>query len=177
MQGHHRTRGGLRQQHQPVATNADGDCPDQIAGKPARLFLCQGCRVQVLICSHCDRGHTYCANGCALKARRNAQRDAGRRYQMSRRGRLHHAARSRRHRARKNNVTHQGSSSDQSDALLPEDRAVAIREKSSTDRASLSRWHCHRCGRRCLQFVRRNFLRRCRGPWNNRRGPHRDPPP
>jgi hypothetical protein len=25
--------------------------------------------------------------------------------------------------------------------------------------------------------MRRDFLQRCRGPWNNRRGPHRDHSP
>jgi hypothetical protein len=98
MQGHHRTREGLRQRHKPAAASAGGDCHEQTDGTPARLFLCQGCRVQVLICSHCDRGHLYCAEGCSSKARRNSQRDASRRYQMSRRGRVNHAARSRRYR-------------------------------------------------------------------------------
>jgi hypothetical protein len=93
---------------------------------------------------------------------------------MSRRGRVNHAARSRRHRARKNNVTHQGSPRDPSDGLLPKDPAGTMTARSSTDRALLRRWHCHRCGRRCLSLVRRGFLRRCRGPWSNRRGPHRD---
>jgi hypothetical protein len=164
MQGHHRTRKGLRQRDKSAAAaHAGDDCHDQTDGTPARLFLCQGCRVQVLICSHCDRGHRYCADGCALKARKNSQRDAGRRYQMSRRGRVNHAARSRRHRARKNNVTHQGSPQDQSDGLLAKDPAGAMMAQSSTDRACLPRWHCHRCGRRCLSLVRRGFLRRCRG--------------
>jgi hypothetical protein len=27
----------------------------------ARLFLCAGCRLQVVICSCCDRGQIYCA--------------------------------------------------------------------------------------------------------------------
>jgi hypothetical protein len=174
MQGHHRTREGLRPRHQPAAEHAGGDCHDQTDGAPARLFLCQGCRVEVLICSHCDRGQIYCAEGCARKARRHAQREAGRRYQTSRRGRINHAARSRRHRARKNNVTHQGSAPDRSDGLLPEDQAVAMAKQSSRDRASRPRWQCHRCGRRCPQFVRQDFLQRCRDSWNNRRGPHRD---
>ena len=75
----------------------------------ARLFLCARCQAQVLVCSHCDRGQIYCAQGCAQTARRDAQRAAGRRYQASRRGRVNHAARAGRYRARQNNVTHQGS--------------------------------------------------------------------
>jgi hypothetical protein len=177
MQGHHRTRAGLRPRHQPAAAHAGGDCHDRADGMPARLFLCQGCRVQVLICSHCDRGHMYCIEGCAQQARRQSQREAGRRYQTSRHGRINHAARARRHRVRKNNVTHQGSAADRSDGLLPEDQAVAMAEQSSRDGAGRPRWHCHYCGRCCPQLVRRDFLQRCRGPWSNRRGPHCDHSP
>ena len=139
-------------------------------GTPARLLLCRSCRVQVLICSHCDRGHVYCAEACAQKARRRSQRESGRRYQMSRRGRINHAARARRYRARKNNVTHQGSAPDQSDDLLREDQAVAMAEHSAPDSSSQPRWRCHRCGRHCSQLVRHDFLQRCRDSWPNRRG-------
>jgi hypothetical protein len=173
MQGHHRTRKGLRPRHLPEAAQVGGDGHDHADGMPARLFLCQGCRVQVLICSHCDRGHIYCAEGCAGKARRRSQREAGRRYQSSRHGRTNHAARARRHRARKNNVTHQGSAADRSDGLLPEYQAVAATAQMSKDGAGLPRWHCHYCGCRCPQFVRRNFLQRSRGPWSHRRGRRR----
>jgi hypothetical protein len=130
MQGHHRARERLRPRHRPTAVHARGDWQDQANGRPARLFLCRGCRVQVLICSHCDRGHVYCAEACAQKARRQSQRESGRRYQMSRRGRINHAARARRYRARKNNVTHQGSAPDRSDDLLREDQAVAMAERA-----------------------------------------------
>lgn len=177
MQGHHRTREGLRPRHLAEAARPGGNSHDHADGMPARLFLCQGCRVQVLICSHCDRGHIYCAEGCAGKARLSSQREAGRRYQNSRHGRANHAARARRHRARKNNVTHQGSAQDRSDGLLPEDQAVAVAEPSSSGGADRPRWHCHRCGRRCPQLMRRDFLQRCRGPWNHRRGRRRDHSP
>jgi len=116
----------------------------------------------VLICSHCDRGHVYCAETCAQKARRQSQRESGRRYQMSRRGRINHAARARRYRARKNNVTHQGSAPDQSDDLLREDQAVAVVGRPERDNSSRPRWRCHRCGRHCSQLVRHEFLQHCR---------------
>jgi hypothetical protein len=170
MQGHHRARERLRPRHKPTAVRARGDCQDQANGTPARLFLCRGCRVQVLICSHCDRGHVYCAEACAQKARRQSQREAGRRYQLSRRGRINHAARAGRYRARKNNVTHQGSAPDQSDDLLREDQAVAMAEQSARDSSSRRRWRCHHCGRHCSQLVRHDFLQRCRDSWPNRRG-------
>ena len=64
--------------------------------RPARLFLCAGCRVRVVLCSHCDRGNRYCSRPCWRRSRDAARRDAGRRYQSSLRGRLAHAERSRR---------------------------------------------------------------------------------
>jgi hypothetical protein len=174
MQRHRRAREGLRPRHKPVAADTGGDSHDQADRTPARLFLCQRCQVQALICSYCDRGHIYCAEGCARQARQHSQREAGRRYQMSRRGRINHAVRARRHRARKNNVTHQGSTPHRSDGLLPQDQAVAMTEQSSRNVVSRPRWHCHRCGRRCSQLARHDFLQRCRDPWSSRRGPHRD---
>src|SRR5271169_3492525 len=57
--------------------------------------------------------------GCARRARHRTRRAAGRRYQTSRRGRLRHALRARRYRARRKNVTHQGSPPAPPDDLLP----------------------------------------------------------
>jgi hypothetical protein len=62
-----------------------------VAATTGRLFLCARCQAQVFVCSHCDRGQIYCAQGCGQTARRDAQRAAGRRYQASRRGRVNHA--------------------------------------------------------------------------------------
>jgi len=112
--------------------------PRQFAGvlmddEPARRFLCARCRTPVLVCSHCDRGQIYCAAGCAAAVRQQSQRDAGRRYQGSLRGRFRHAARTRRWRDRQallavpviraematpQSVTHQGSPLPPSDAVL-----------------------------------------------------------
>jgi hypothetical protein len=146
-------------------------CAACAAPLPARFFLCGRCRTQVLICSHCDRGHVYCADSCAREARRRSLREAGRRYQASRRGRLKHATRSRRYRLRTNNVTHQGSPADRTDDLLPQ---TAVAAEEPTERPRPPRWHCHRCGRRCPELVRSDFLRR---PWNLRGGFRRDRPP
>ena len=88
------------------------------AAASARLFMCAECRAQALICSCCDRGQIYCAGDCAARARRRTRRDAGRRYQTSRRGRLAHAERSRRYRVRCKNVTHHGSPPSPPDDLL-----------------------------------------------------------
>ena len=112
--------------------------PRQLAGvlmgdEPARRFLCARCRAPALVCSHCDRGQIYCASGCAAVARQQSQRDVGRRYHGSLRGRFKHAARTLRWRERHallavpvtrsematpQSVTHQGSPLPASDAVL-----------------------------------------------------------
>lgn len=79
---------------------------------PARLFLCACCRVQVIVCSHCDRGQRYCAGDCAQRTRQRLQGQAAKRYQNSLKGRHRHAQRMHRwreqRRAQANKVTHQG---------------------------------------------------------------------
>lgn len=75
-----------------------------------RLYTCGRCSTQVRICRHCDHGNWYCAGECAAVRRRESLRRAGERYQRSRRGACHHAARQRAWRAlRRQKVTHQGS--------------------------------------------------------------------
>jgi hypothetical protein len=155
-------RAGARMRGQYPTKRASRPRPIRPAGDEpsARLFLCGRCREMVIICRRCDRGQIYCNRGCAQDARRCAQRDASRRYQSSRRGRLNHAARNRRYRARKKNGTHQGSL-----------RKPDLSPLRSTVRASESPWpsrtyvpagalsHCHWCGSRCSQFVRQRFVR------------------
>ena len=93
--------------------------------QPARFFLCARCRIQVIVCSHCDRGQRYCAGECASTTRRALQRDAGKRYQHGRPGRIKHALRTqswrRRRAVRAQSVTHQGSPPVPSDAVLAAD--------------------------------------------------------
>lgn len=163
MQGHYRLRAEARPRR--------AGCCDVVIS--ARFFLCAACRDQVLICSDCDRGNIYCAV-CAPQARQRSMRMAGRRYQATRRGRMMHADRERRYRARKNNVTHQGSPSDRTDDLVVEDPAAVVFEPSRADEPRRSRSHCLGCGRRCPELIRRDFLRRRRGPIANRRGLRHD---
>ncbi len=148
---------------------------------PARLFLCTRCRTQVLICSRCDRGQIYCAGSCAQEARRDAQRVAGRRYQMSRRGRLAHAARARRYRVRQKNVTHQGSPPLPShDCLSPGSAVSASKPPPPGELPWPSSWRCHWCRSRCPRLVRRDFLRRrwvARTVGHKQRGGKHDHPP
>lgn len=147
------------------------------AATTARLFLCVRCKAQVLVCSHCDRGQIYCAQGCAQTARRDAQRAAGRRYQKSRRGRVNHAARAGRYRARQNNVTHQGSPPHRAN-----DWVTASSKPPSASPGDVARpspphrsgsWFCHWCGCRCPPFVRREFLRRRTGSIHRQALPRR----
>ena len=127
----------------------------------ARLFVCAGCRAQSLICSCCDRGQIYCAGDCAARARHRAQRAAGRRYQTSRRGRLAHADRTRRYRARCKNVTHHGSPPSPPDDLLSSGSpAIASDASAFVGRARRPYSRCDWCGRRCPDLVRQGFLRR-----------------
>jgi hypothetical protein len=128
--------------------------PTSDEGQSARLFLCALCRRQVLICSRCDRGQIYCAEGCAGEARRRAQRAAAARYQRSYRGRLKHAMRAGRYRTRANKVTHQGSRRTSLNGLLAPGATSASASASLT---SLGR-HCHWCGRLCSAAVRQGFL-------------------
>jgi hypothetical protein len=179
MLGHHRSHGCLRPRLWQADVESDG-CEGR-QRRQGRLFVCAepGCRVQVVICSDCDRGHIYCAD-CAPHARRRSLHQAGRRYQASSRGRIKHAARSRRYRERQNRerenkVTHHGSLPDRSAALLSVD-PVVVEEALPLDKQHSSRrrrWCCMRCGRRCSAHVRQDFLRR-RVRRHRRKGPESD---
>jgi hypothetical protein len=67
-----------------------------------RLITCllPSCARLFSACGGCDRGRRYCSGECARTARRVQQRRAGRIYQATDRGRLAHAVRQARYRAR-----------------------------------------------------------------------------
>ena len=150
-------------------------------GDTARFFLCARCRVQVHICSACDRGQIYCAEGCSQLGRSASVRAAGRRFQRTRKGRFAHAERSRRYRQRRQNVTHQGSLILPLDDLLPVDSAVAISAPLASETTlTATPMQCQFCGVRCSVFVRLGYLghRVCRNVrQHDRRGPERGHPP
>jgi len=125
----------------------------------ARFFLCAACRIPVLVCSGCDRGQIYCAGGCSQRRRRQSQREAGRRYQSSRRGRLAHAERSRRYRARHKIVTHQGCLLALADVVLDIDSA---QQQALSCEPKPKAGHCHFCAAACSQRLRHGFLRQGR---------------
>lgn len=147
--------------------------------RSARLFLCGRCCAQVLLCSHCDRGQHYCGRECSRQARRERRREAAQRYQQSRRGRLVHAERSRRWRARQaartstgvaaskpNIVTHQGCPGMAEAASLGACASTLIPDAPVRTAAALRTslpWLCRRCRQPLRPHVRQGFLRRGRG--------------
>lgn len=130
----------------------------------ARLYNCACCNQQVILCSHCDRGNRYCFDGCSEAARRESLRDAGRSYQDSNQGRLKHAQRQARYRARQasvdsappppsEKVTHQGSDQDTPSASIETD------EQRGEDDGFDSLYRCHCCGRAVDPYLRPGYLR------------------
>jgi len=123
--------------------------------KPARLFNCARCQCQVIICSFCDRGNIYCGSHCSKAARRESVRNAGKRYQNSRCGKLKHARRQQCYRQReKIKVTHQCSLEFFANDLLSSSPISPIK-KSDADE-----FRCHFCTRRCSGYLRLGFLGR-----------------
>ena len=159
MQGHYLPPGGARPR--PVASAG------LAAATPPRFFCCVRCRGHAFVCSRCDRGQIYCARGCAGAARRIKQREAGRRYQRSFRGRRNHAERMARYRARQKKVTHQGSPDPPVGDVLSSDSAAVAEDGDLSDaplglvaggKPAIRR--CHWCACHCPDRVRREFLRR-----------------
>jgi hypothetical protein len=150
----------------------------------ARLFLCAGCRAQVVLCSRCDRGNRYCSRACWRQTHDLARREAARRYQRSRGGRTHHAARSRRWRERAavratqgedaditanagsdvaHKVTHQGSHPRVAAAPLAActlDSASIALAPAVSAQAPLPLTRCWRCAAVQTGWLRQGFLRR-----------------
>jgi hypothetical protein len=143
--------------------------------------LCACCRTQVVVCSHCDRGQLYCADGCSGLTRKRLQREAGSRYQRSRTGRHKHAQRMRRwreqRRAQTNKVTHQGSLGGGANDVLTASQTTeplclslpTLLRMPAPMRAmtTLTPWRCRFCGTQVLPLVRCGYLRRGTGaePW------------
>jgi uncharacterized lipoprotein YehR (DUF1307 family) len=122
----------------------------------ARFVICTGCYHQFIICSYCDRGNIYCGANCSSLARKKFQKDAGKRYQASLNGKLHHAARQSRYRARKNKVTHHTSKQQSSYVSL----SVKTNNQTLLFTQVLAENYCCFCGKPCLELVRVNFLQK-----------------
>jgi len=146
-----------------------------------RVFCCERCSRQVRVCRGCDHGQRYCRQGCAQRARCDSQRRAGVRYQGSFRGRLFHARRQCRYRARRcEKVTHQGFSKAPGSANVdPRNITTEVDDdgdekagmgqrsllpRSIDERRCAGRWqradHCAWCGAAGKRFVRFGQWRR-----------------
>ena len=125
----------------------------------ARLFLCAGCRAQVLICSCCDRGQIYCAGDCAPHARRQcASAPPAARYQTSVAGGARMPSAARRYRARRQKRDASGfTSTAAGDLLAPGSLTIASDAATPDDRPRRPISHCHWCGRRCPRSSARGF--------------------
>ena len=158
---------------------------DVVREQPARMFLCACCRVQVIVCSHCDRGQRYCAAGCSERTRQHLQGQAAKRYQNSLKGRHRHAGRMRRWRARRrvkaNKVTHQGCMDTPANDVLgaspslplpptseplctPSPALPSLQSAVAPAQAVPDQRHCHFCGTKVSAALRLNLLRWQRGP-------------
>ena len=121
-----------------------------------RLYSCQRCRTQVIICSRCDRGQRYCDSACAQNARAISLKRAAKKHQSSRTGRFNNAARQRRFRQRlKQKVTHHGSLTLVLRDLLKNklERPQIVQKPMSIDDTLFC---CH-CGSACQPFLRQDF--------------------
>ena len=129
--------------------------------KSARLYQCNRCHSQVIICSHCDRGNVYCSADCSSNARAQSQHRANQKYQSSRKGRLANTERQRRYRmSQREKVTYQGSLLGKADDLLlppPKTSENAFLAPSNPENRFT---HCHFCHSECSLFLRTRFIRR-----------------
>lgn len=135
--------------------------PERAVDDSARLFVCARCRAQVVLCRRCDRGQRYCGTDCSQQARQASLREAACRYQASYRGRVAHAQRARRYRARRKIeiVTHQGSPMAVPDAVVAPSPPAA---PTLITAIPVCR-RCQRCGAPVSQWLRSGFVRRRRG--------------
>jgi len=127
--------------------------------RSARLYHCARCQRQVIICSHCDRGHHYCSGNCAQLSRLEKQQEAKRRYEATEEAKRLKSLRQQRYRQRqKEKATHQGSIQLRLyDLLLVELEKVKKKIKRRYFTGGMNRY-CHFCGSQCSQHLRLVFL-------------------
>lgn len=120
-----------------------------------RLFNCARCSVQVIICTDCDRGQLYCGDQCSKIARKISCCASQKRYQNTLKGRLKHAARQQRYRAKHKKVTDQGSP-----PIPPYDvlKPVAHETKVPVVLPEIGCSQCHFCKKPVSFMLRRRFL-------------------
>lgn len=122
-----------------------------------RLFSCMRCHAQTLVCSHCDRGQIYCGPSCAHAARVQSCRAAEKRYQLTPGGKMKHALRQRRYRARLAKIVTDHSSH------YPTPNGLLQTVKNKADEAGMSHGdankRCCFCKKPVSLWIRHGFLR------------------
>lgn len=122
-----------------------------------RLFSCIRCHAQVIICPHCDRGQIYCSSECSAAARFQSCRAAEKRYQLTLKGKMMHAMRQRRYRARlKEKMTDHSSRSPAQNALLCK---VKNKANESVVSHAIRQPRCCFCKKSVSSLFRTGFLR------------------
>jgi hypothetical protein len=139
----------------------------------ARFVICTNCHFQFYICSQCDRGNIYCGSTCATIARKKHDKNASQRYQNTLNGKICHALRQKRYRARqqnlKNKVTHQGSQTPPNCVPLSAHLLKMPTQHQTPD--NFTQIYCNFCGKICSKYVRQNFLTKKRKIPLNSQGP------
>lgn len=122
-----------------------------------RLFSCARCHTQTVICSYCDRGQIYCGSGCSKAARLLSCRSAERRYQRTPGGKMKHALRQRRYRARlRTKVTDHSSKTPAQNGLLQPVKNKA--KEAVMSHGDIDRRCCF-CKKTVPPWFRNGFLR------------------
>lgn len=124
-----------------------------------RSFQCVRCAKQVNICTHCDRGNTYCNASCSSLSRKINQLAASIRYQSTFAGKLNHALCQRRYRARlrARRVWHDEKVIDQrSQPKTSELPSPPVTPTTCGVQKTIQ--ICHFCGKKVSEFLRRGFL-------------------
>lgn len=106
-----------------------------------RLFTCNRCHRQVVICASCDRGHQYCSRACGEQSRIENRREARRRYRRTGRGRETGRDRQRRYRVRQADRARAGRAAPEMADIAPVDVVSSAPrgtndEKTVTDHTS-----------------------------------------
>jgi len=156
-----------------------GDCMPMET--TARIYNCNRCHRQVILCSSCDCGNIYCLDGCSKQARQASIRRANRRYRRTPQGRRNAALRQARYRQRQRErappvlavdekVTHQGTEDHPPSDSIPSGSSEEDEKRSIKCSAAFSPparpvlptdpvvYRCHCCGHVVPDAFRRRFL-------------------
>ena len=132
----------------------------------ARKFNCAdpGCHQLVVVCRPCDHGNRYCSQVCSARGRRKSLQRAGKRYQQTANGRIHHAARQSAYERRlSEKLTHQcsppgGVSVTLGPASISNSGQPALKLQIN----EAGKLRCCRCRTWCGPLLRRHFWQRGR---------------